>query len=400
MKDEAPAAAALPFDGIRIVDFSKLLPGPWCTQLLADMGADVIKVEAPGVGDPARHNPPRQRVHSSYFAAVNRNKRSIELDLRSAAGLEAARRLIARADVVIESFAVGGAAKLGIDYATARVLKPDIIYCSISGFGQDGPLAGSSGHDMAVQALMGVISTTGGGEMPQFQAADYAGGTFATIGILSALYRRRNTGEGAYLDVSMLDSLMAMGFPSLAHGLSRASGGTGTPPLLAWGANPRYAIYATRDERHVAVALLESAVWRRFCAAIGRPDLVFEDEREEDRLSDHGERATLYRTELTKYCAARTMVEIDQVMRAHDIPVCPVLNADEALASPQAKARGMVYWDDDPHEGKVLRIGNPLARAGLTDLQRRPPPLLGEHTEDILRELGLASEPDKSEQVG
>ena len=397
MEYEPIPAAVLPLTGICIVDFTKLLPGPWCTQLLADMGAEVIKVEAPDIGDPSRHNPPRQREHSAYFASVNRNKRSIELDLRSASGLEAARRLIGWADVMLESFAVGGAARLRIDYQSARMINPDIIYCSISGFGQDGPLAASSGHDLVVQAMTGVLSTAGAGEMPQFQAADYAGGAFATIAILSALYRRRTSGEGAFLDVAMFDSLLAMSTAALGQGLARASGGSGTPALEAWGRNPRYAIYATLDQRYVGVSLLEPGLWAKFCEAIGRPDLVFGDERPEDRHSDHGERAALYRTAITNYCAVRTMDEIDQAMRARDIPVCPVLNADEALASPQALARGMVYWDTDPHDGKVLRIGNPLARAGLADLHRRPPPRLGAHTRDILDELGLATEQGKTE---
>lgn len=397
MENETIPAAALPLTGIRIVDFTKLLPGPWCTQLLADMGAEVIKVEAPDVGDPSRHNPPRQREHTAYFASVNRNKRSIELDLRSAPGLEAARRLIGWADVVLESFAVGGAKRLGIDYQRARAIKPGIIYCSISGFGQDGPLAASSGHDLVVQAMTGVLSTTGAGEMPQFQAADYAGGAFATIAILSALYRHRATGEGAFLDVAMFDSLLAMSTPALSPGLARAAGGSGTPVLHAWGGNPRYAIYATRDKRYVGVSLLEPGLWAKFCELIGRPDLVFGDERPEDRHSDHGERAALYRTAITDYCAARTMNEIDETMRARDIPVCPILNADEALTSAQAQARGMVYWDTDPHDGKVLRISHPLARAGLADLHRRPPPRLGQHTRDILGELGLPTEQRKPE---
>lgn len=366
--------------------------------MLADMGADVIKVEAPGTGDPSRHNAPHYKQQSVYFGFANRNKRSIELDLRSEAGREAARRLIATADVMLESYSPGVAAKLGIDYETARKLKPDIIYCSISGFGQDGPLAASSGHDMAVQALAGVISTTGGGEMPQFQAADYAAAAFSTIGILSALYRRRDSGEGAYLDVSMLDSLLAMGFPCLVHALSRASGGTGLPALNAWGNNPRYAIYPTRDQRHVAVALLEAGPWKKFCEVIGRPDLIVSEQLHE-RLSDHGGRSAVYRQVIGDYCAARTMDEIEQAMRARDIPVCPVLNGDEALASPQVKARGMVYWDDDPHEGRVLYIGNPLTRAGFTKLDRSPPPLLGEHTESILRELGLASEKSQTKSA-
>lgn len=380
---QAPA-----LDGLRVVDFSRLLPGPWCTQMLADLGAQVIKVESPE-GDPSRHNPPRQQAHSAYFAGVNRGKRSVVLDLRSPDGAEAARRLIARADILIESFAVGVAQRLGIDYAAARVLKPDLVYCSISGFGQNGPLAESPGHDLVVQASSGVLEVGTPGAMPVFQAADYAGGTFALIGILSALHRRRSSGEGAYLDIAMFDGLLAMGDIALTGALARANGQSGAPMMEVWGGNPRYAIYPTADGRFVAVSLLERRLWARFCDVIGRPDLVFDDEKPEHRHSDHGERAADYRAALSAYCASHSAAEIDRAMRSRDIPVRPVATADEALASEHARARGMVYEETDPHDGRVVRLGNPLARSGLAAAHPRPPPLLGEHTAEVLAELGL-----------
>ena len=386
---ESPSA--LPLAGIRVVDFTRLLPGPWCTQLLADMGADVIKVEAPEHGDPSRHNPPRQRMHSAYFASVNRGKRSIALDLRSTEGIEAARRLIAGADVVIESFAVGVARRLGIDYDTACALRPSLVYCSVTGFGQDGPLAESPGHDLVVQATSGVLGVADAGAMPAFQAADYAGASFAVIGILGALYRRRMSGEGAYLDIAMHDSLLAMGEIALTGALARAAGETGTPTMEVWGGNPRYAIYATADARHVAVSLLEPRLWARFCAAIGRADLVFDDETPEQRHSDHGARAADFRDAIAGYCATRTATEIGAAMRRTDIPVCAIATPDEALHSDHARARGMVHADHDPHDGLLLRIGNPLARSGLASTRQRPPPLLGEHTAEILAELGVPS---------
>ena len=383
------ASNVLPLTGVRIVDFTRLLPGPWCTQLLADMGADVIKIEAPGHGDPSRHNPPLQRAHSAYFASVNRNKRSAALDLRSAAGADAARRLIQRADIVIESFAVGVAQRLGIDYASARALKPDVIYCSITGFGQDGPLAQSPGHDLVVQACSGILGVADHGAMPAFQAADYAGASFAAIGILGALHRLRQTGEGAYLDIAMHDSLLAMGEIALTGALARAAGTSGSPMMEVWGGNPRYAIYPTLDDRHVAVSLLEPRLWARFCAAVGCDDLVFDDEAPEDRHSDHGERAALFREAIATYCSTHTAAEIERAMRTTDIPVSTVATPDEALASDHARARGMVYADDDPHDGPLLRIGNPLARSRLGRATHRPPPLLGEHTAEILAELEL-----------
>lgn len=393
-KPDMKQAPAL--DGLRVVDFSRLLPGPWCTQMLADLGAEVIKVESPE-GDPSRHNPPRQQAHSAYFAGVNRGKRSVVLDLRSPDGAEAARRLIARADILVESFAVGVAQRLGIDYATARVLKPDLVYCSISGFGQNGPLAESPGHDLVVQAGSGVLGVGPAGAMPAFQAADYAGGTFALIGILSALHRRRSSGEGAYLDIAMFDGLLAMGDIALTGALARANGQSGTPMMEVWGGNPRYAIYPTADGRHVAVSLLEKRLWARFCDAIGRADLVFDDERPEHRHSDHGERAAHYRAAISDYCKRHSAAEIDRAMQARDVPVRVVASPDEALASDHARARGMVYQEDDPHDGRVTRLGNPLARSGLAAARHRPPPLLGEHTAEVLAELGLSPPTTKGE---
>ncbi len=386
------APSSLPLTGIRVVDFTRLLPGPWCTQMLADMGAEFQKIDAPEHGAPSRHNPPRQRAQTAYFASVNQNKRSAALDLRRPEGAEAARRLIARADIVIESFAVGVASRLGIDYANARLLKPGLIYCSVTGFGQDGPLAQSPGHDLVVQACCGVLGVADTGAMPAFQAADYAGAAFAVIGILGALHRLRATGEGAHIDIAMHDSLLAMGEIVLSGALARAGGTTGTPTMEVWGGNPRYAIYPTSDQRHVAVSLLEPRLWARFCSAIGRNDLVFDDEMPEHRHSDHGERAARFREGIAGYCAHHTAAEIEQAMRATDIPVCAVATPDEALGSDHARSRGMVYADHDPHDGAVVRIGNPLSRSGLAATRRQPPPLLGEHTAEILAEIGLPAQ--------
>ncbi len=365
---------ALPLSGIRIADFSRLLPGPWCTQILGDLGAEIVKVERPE-GDPSRHNPPLYRSESAYFCGVNGNKTSLALDLTQAQDIGQAHRLIASADVLVESFASGGTRKLGIDWETARSLKPDLIYCSITGFGQTGPLAHIAGHDLAIQAMTGMIGV-GPDAVPAFQAADYAAATMATIAILAALRRRDQSGEGGYLDIAMFDSLFGMGNIALASAMSRRAGGSGLPAMEVWGGNPRYAVYSTRDGRRVAVCLLEAKIWRAFCQAIDRTDLIF-DEDPSARLSGHGERSESFREAIASFCLAHDRDEIGARMIALGLPVMPVLDPDEAVASENVEARGLLQIITHPTEGPTLTIGSGLERTGVTRPQRSPAPAIG-----------------------
>jgi crotonobetainyl-CoA:carnitine CoA-transferase CaiB-like acyl-CoA transferase len=387
-KDRGP----LPLADVKVVDFARLLPGPWATQMLADFGADVIKVEQIGMGDPSRHNPPTYRDESVYFYSVNSNKRGIALDLSRPAGVEIAHKLLAWADVAVESFRPSVAAKLQVDYETAKGLKPSIIYCSISGFGQTGPLADVPGHDLVIQAMAGILKShqdrDGVPAMPPFQAGDLAGANMACIGILSALRRRDRTGEGCLLDIALLDSLIAMSNISLLPGLSRAAGGTGVPVLEAWGANPRYAIYPTADGKHVAVCLLEAKLWQRFCRAIGRVDLIV-DERPQDRHSSHGGRARLYREAIAAFCLDRPRDAIAAEMAGLGIPVMPVLSPDEALAHENVSARQIAAILPHPTQNRITEIANPLQSAGLTRPgPRTHAPRLSEGAADILEMLG------------
>ena len=388
--------SALPLSGLRVVDASRLLPGPWCTQMLADMGAEIIKIEQPGIGDPARHNPPYYRNGSVYFNSVNRGKRSIALDLAHPQGQQIARQLIAGADVMVESYRRGVTKRLGIDAEAVHALNPRLIYCSITGFGQSGPLAPIPGHDLVIQAMTGVMGTHPvpgvAPPVPGFQAADYAGAAYALSGILAALLRREKTGEGCTLDISMFDSLFSMSNIVLTGAMSRAGGGTGEPNLEVWGANPRYANYACRDGGAVAVSLLEMRAWQRFCTFIGRPELISDDETEQHRHSTHGDREELYRTALENYFMEHNRDDAVRELLAVDIAVCPVLTPDEALAGEHVAARGMVEWRDVPNEGRIPQIGNPLAASGLTNTHLDPAPDLGGNCDDILAELGYSAE--------
>jgi CoA:oxalate CoA-transferase len=388
-----PGGARLPLAGILIADFSRLLPGPWCTQFLGDLGASVIKIEQPGIGDPSRYNPPRYREEGVYFRSVNANKQGLVLDLTRPEGVEIAHRLLRRADVVIESFRPAVCKKLKIDYASVKTLKPDVIYCAISGFGQTGPLAPIPGHDLVVQAMTGILRPARDGgafPLPHFQAADYAAATMACISILAALRQRDQTDEGCYIDLSMFDSLMSMANISLLPGLSMLAGGDGKPALEVWGGNPRYAIYETKDGGNVAVCLLEAKLWSEFCQAIGRDDLIDTSEGWADRHSDHGGRSDLYRKAITDYCRSRNRDDLVTSMGAIGIPIMPVLSPIEALKTDHTRARDVAGVVSDDREGQVAELRNPLRAAGLARQEREPAPAFGGDSASVLETLGFS----------
>jgi crotonobetainyl-CoA:carnitine CoA-transferase CaiB-like acyl-CoA transferase len=384
----------LPLADIKVVDFSRLLPGPWATLMFAYLGAEVIKVEQIGTGDPSRYNPPLYRDQSVYFHSVNAGKRSIAIDLSQPAGIDVAHKLLRWADVAVESYRPGVATKLKVEYDTAKSINPGIVYCSISGFGQQGPLSGIAGHDLVLQALSGLMKLHQDGSrvpgMPPFQAADLAAANMATIGILAALRRRDKTGIGCNLDIALLDSLVAMSQISLLPGLSRAAGGSGKPDLEAWGGNPRYAIYPAADGGYLAVGLLEAKAWHQFCQAIGRADLIL-PEGQEDRHSSHGERSELYRSVIGDYCGSLPRDAIAAEMARLAIPIAPVLSPDEAIAHENAKARSFAVIKHDPDQGAVTELTNPLKSSGLVRTEARGhAPGLGAHGKQVLSMLGFS----------
>ncbi|MGV3633145.1 MAG: CaiB/BaiF CoA transferase family protein [Pseudorhodoplanes sp.] len=385
------AASTLPLAGIRVLDWTRLLPGPWCSQMLSDLGADVVKVEQRGVGDPSRHNPPRYKYESVYFQSVNGGKRSLTINLNAPNAKELVRRLIAGSDVMMESFSASVAARHGIDASAALAINPKIIHCSISGYGQTGPLSPIPGHDLVVQAATGLLAPAGERpQMPAFQTSDYAAGLMACIGILSALRRRDQFGLGAALDIAMFDSMFQLGQIGLASALARAAGASGEPRMEVWGGNPRYALYPTKDGKSIAVSLLEPRYWEKFCEVIGRPDLVSDREHPSARLSAHGEMSDKYRSAIASYCLAHDRDEIAKAMAERDIPVVAVLTPDEAVASPHVKARGLVRQVSHPTEGTITEIRNPLHRADIVRDERRPAPTMGADNAAVLRDFGLS----------
>jgi crotonobetainyl-CoA:carnitine CoA-transferase CaiB-like acyl-CoA transferase len=390
----APNSPSLPLSGFRIIDFSRLLPGPWCTQTLGDLGADVIKVEQPEIGDYSRFNPPTFKSVGAYFNSINRNKRSIALDLTVAKDKAIADELIAGADVVVESYRSGVTKKLSIDYDSVRKLNPSVIYCSITGFGNDSALGRVPGHDLSIQGVAGTLGKhIKDGQMPPmptFQAGDFTAAAFATIGILAACVGRQSSGKGCYLEIPMYDSLISVSNVALSGALARVAGYTGKPEMEPWGRNPRYNIYPTRDGKFVTVCLLEYRGWKRFCEYINRPELAPE-EGWSDRHSDHGDKASSFRDAIARFCLSRDRDALHEEMRRAEIAISAVYETDEAVRSPHALERGAVRFMERPADGSVPYLVDPLARAGLSDPERRPSPELGEHGEEIMKELRGAS---------
>lgn len=384
------APGALPLTGVRVLDFSRLLPGPWLTQTLGDMGADVIKVEQPGVGDYGRFNPPLYRTNSVYYASVNRNKRSIALDLANSEERAVAHKLAAKAHIVVESFRPGVTKNLGVDYETLKQENPALIYCSMTGFGESAELATTPGHDLSIQGLAGLLVGEPAGEappaIPRFVSADYAAGAYGAIAVLGALVRRNASGQGCRIEVPMYDSLMAWTVISSSSALARLSGFTGMPEIENFGNNPRYAAYLAKDRKPVTVALLEARTWRLFCNHISRPDLIYE-EGWADRHTAHGAHTEKFRKAIADFCASKDRDALVEECRRHGLPICAAYSPDEALQSREAAIRGIVRFHDHPADGRVPYFADPLVQAGLSDPSRAPAPGLNEHAEEILREL-------------
>jgi alpha-methylacyl-CoA racemase len=381
----AAGGEPLPLAGVRVLDLSRLLPGPYASLVLADLGADVVKVEDRAGGDYLRWMPPLAGQQSGAFHALNRNKRSLALDLKAPDGAGVLRRLALGADVLLESFRPGVLDRLGVGWEVLRAVNPRLVLCSISGFGQDGPYRALAGHDLDYCAIAGVLGVNGPAERPLplgVQVADLCGGAWpAVAGILAALLRRGVTGQGAHVDISMTDGTAAM----LA--MPQAMADTRGRPLgrereLLNGGAACYRVYATADGRHVALGALEPQFFARFCAAAGVPELA-------ERQYDGDGRGPV--EELTALFATRTRDAWAELGHAHDCCLAPVLSGDEPKSDPQLRARGLFLSVETPWEGKALpSVATPVRLAGVR-APLRPAPRHGADTDAVLQEAGFSA---------
>jgi len=368
-----------PLSGVRVLDLTRLLPGPVATLHLADMGADVVKIEDTEEGDYSRRMGRVREGMSDFFRLVNRNKRALRLDLKKPQGREVFLRLARGAEVVVESFRPGVMARLGLGYDALAAVNPRLVYCSITGYGQSGPYADRAGHDINYIGYAGIGDQIGTAEapvVPNFQIADLLGGALTpAMGILAALVDARSSGRGRHVDVAMADAVFAhailplLGF--LEHGKTP---GRGTGMLD--GGLPCYSVYRTQDSRWMAVGALERKFWETLCDILGCPEL-------KEKHIVYGEEAKPVKERLAAGFASRTQHEWSEVFARADCCVSPILPIDEALANEQFRAREMIAG-----EGGLTQLTLPLKFSEFEFRIARPAPGRGEHTEEILREAG------------
>src|SRR5262245_16959993 len=378
-----------PLDGLTVLDLTRVLSGPYCTMLLADMGARVIKIEQPGKGDDTRGwGPPFLEGESAYFMSVNRNKESVTLDFKHPDGRAVLNRLIAKADVLVENFRPGTLARMGLDYASLGAQHPRLIYCSISGFGQTGPRRSEPGYDAVMQAEGGLMSITGAAEGPPFRLgvaiADIVSGMFAAYGVVSALFARERTGRGQMVDVAMLDAVAAL--------LTYQAGNyfaSGSPPTRLGNRHPSivpYETFAASDGEFV-LAVGNEDLWRRFC---------------EVAELDLGERFATNRQRVTQYDEVRPLIAAALVVQPREywierltaagVPCGSVRDLQEVFDDPQLAAREMIAQLEHAAAGPLKLLGIPVKLSDTPGAVRTPPPRLGEHTDAVLQgDLGMSA---------
>lgn len=390
-------------EGIRVLDLSRVLAGPWCTQTLADLGADVIKIERPGAGDDTRHwGPPflptadgRESHESAYYLGANRNKRSVTCDIAQPEGQALVRQLAEHCDVFIENFKVGDMARYGLDYASLKAINPRLVYCSLTGFGQSGPYAPRAGYDYIIQGMGGLMSVTGerddlngGPQKVGVAVADLFTGMYATVGILAALRHAERTGEGQHLDMALLDTQVAMLANLGANYLvsDKAPGRMGNAhqnivPYQVFEVAPR----ADGGKDFIILAVGNDGQYAKFCEVAGRPDLASEPRfvKNADRVRHRAELVPMLETVMK----TRPKADWLSALEAAKVPCGAINSLDEVFADPQVQARGMVTHWQHPLRADLPLVSSPIKLEKTPVRTDRPPPMLGQHTDEVLGEL-------------
>ncbi len=365
-----------PLAGIRVLDLTRLLPGGICTLMLADLGAQVIKIESPVEGDYARWSPPLIDGMGAFFHATNRGKQSVILNLKDGAGCAALLKLVESADVFVESFRPGVTARLGCDYETLKAINPRLVYCAISGYGQTGPDAQLSGHDLNYVALAGLIGEMNQPQVMGGQIADVGGAYTAVAGICAALFRREKTGTGAFIDISMMEAALPFVSYAWVEAVSGSQGESELPRGVLSGRYACYNIYMTRDRKAVALAALEPRFWGNFCNAIERPDLV----ADYMKLS----RQRYLQNEVAQTFGLRSLEEWDAILLNADCCYSRVRSVHDLVSDPHIQARGSL----DLGANGVPFMRSPIRIDG-AEVRRGHVPTFGEHTFDVLRAAGF-----------
>ena len=378
-------------DGVRVLDLTRALAGPFCTLMLGDYGADVIKIELPGSGDDTRTwGPPFIGEESAYFLSINRNKRSLTLNFREPKAVEVFLKLVGESDVVVENFTPGVMARLGIDYETVKAVNPRIVFCSISGFGQTGPYKARPAYDQIMQGISGLMSITGdpAGEPEKIGIAvtDIGAGMWAAFSILAALRHRYETGEGQYIDIAMLDAQIAWLTYQAAFYFAN-----NTPPQRLGKAHPTlvpYQGFMAQDGKYFNVAVGSERLWDRFCQGIGRQDLKDDPEyaTNGDRVRNRAKIVPM----LQEFFLTRTSTEWVTDLQAVSVPAGPINDLADVFADPQVIHREMLLEMPHPTLGSIKQTGLPLKFSVTPGGLDRHPPLLGEHNREILAGLGYS----------
>lgn len=375
----------MPLDGIRVLDLTRLLPGPYATLMLADFGADVIKVEDPKLGDYARWGEPKVADYSAMFHSLNRNKRSITIDLKTEEGKEIFIDLVKTADVLVESFRPGVMDRLGLGYETLSELNPKLIYCAITSFGQTGPYRDVPGHDINFLSYSGLLDLQGDSEgqpvSSSVQIGDIGGGSLmATIGILVSIMDAMKTGKGQFVDISMLDGAISWMQTFLPEYLV-SNNAPNRGELVLNGGKACYEIYETSDNRFLSVGALEFKFWKNFCTVINKEDLI-------PRLNAPLEEQKVMKMEIASTIRKKTLKEWMKLFDNIDACVTPVLTVEEMVEDPHIKHRQMIEEVYHPKAGAVRQIANPIKLSRSRANTIRQAPSLGEHNEEVLKEIG------------